>query len=57
MNLNLSNLILEKYRIIKKLGGGSYGDVYKVQDIYDEKLYAAKVEICTGNTLFGIYNE
>jgi len=57
MNFNLSTLILDKYRIIKKLGGGSYGDVYKVQDINDDKLYAAKVEKCTGNTLFGLYNE
>ena len=40
---NLSSLILGKYRIIKKLGSGSHGDVYKVQDITDEKLYAAKI--------------
>ncbi len=42
LNIGKGDLFDGKYRIIGQIGGGSYGDVYKVSDIHD-KVYALKV--------------
>lgn len=33
---------IEGYRLLEKIGEGTYGDVYKVEDIHDHKIYAIK---------------
>ena len=35
--------MVNNYKILSKLGKGSFGSVYKVQNIYTEKIYAMKV--------------
>ena len=35
--------MVNNYKILSKLGKGSFGSVYKVQDIFTEKIYAMKV--------------
>lgn len=32
-----------KYRLIKKLGGGTFGDIYKAQHLVSEEEYAIKL--------------
>ena len=34
--------ILKKYNIIRKIGSGAYGHVWKVEDKYTSKIYALK---------------
>ena len=34
----------DKYNIIKKIGSGSFGEVYKVQDINTQEVFAIKIE-------------
>jgi serine/threonine protein kinase len=42
--------ILEKrFRVIKKLGGGAFGDIYEVQKVQTGERLAAKVEILPMN--------
>ena len=38
---------LDKYKIIKKIGTGSYGTVYKVSRISDDKVFATKYFKCS----------
>ena len=33
---------MDKYKFIKKVGIGSYGSIYLVQNIHDQKYYAMK---------------
>lgn len=33
---------IDGYRLLEKIGEGTYGDVYKVEDINDNKVYAIK---------------
>ena len=33
---------LEGYRLLEKIGEGTYGDVYKVENVRDKKVYAIK---------------
>ena len=40
---NLGEIIDDKYVIINFLGNGSYGDVFKVKNIYTNKEYALKI--------------
>ena len=40
-----------KYRVIKKLGNGAFGDIYKVEDPKDQKIYAMKVAKMEKKTL------
>ena len=44
MDANPENTFLDlrKFKIIKKLGNGSFGNVYKVQNTETQELYAAK---------------
>lgn len=37
------DLVLSKYRIIKALGDGAFGQVYKVADLYTNEVYAFKL--------------
>ena len=37
-------ILAGKYEVIKKLGNGSYGDVYEVENIRTNQKYAAKLE-------------
>ena len=37
-------VLFNKYKLIQKIGEGSFGSVYTVQSIYSHKLYAAKLE-------------
>jgi mitogen-activated protein kinase 15 len=34
--------ILKKYEVLKKLGSGAYGHVWKVREIHTSKIYALK---------------
>lgn len=34
--------ILKKYEVLKKLGSGAYGHVWKVKDLRTSKIYALK---------------
>lgn len=38
----LESHILERFKVIKKLGSGAYGHVYKVQDKQSLQIYALK---------------
>ena len=33
---------LEGYKLLEKIGEGTYGDVYKVESVQDKKVYAIK---------------
>ena len=33
---------LEGFRLLEKIGEGTYGDVYKVEDVRDNRVYAIK---------------
>ena len=50
--------ILEgQYKVIKKLGRGSFGEVYQVQKINSGEIFAAKVERYTINIKIHLENE
>ena len=36
--------LFNKYKLIRKLGQGSFGSIYEAQSIYSNKLYAVKIE-------------
>ena len=40
----INQMLFNKYKILQKLGKGSFGSVYKGQSIYSHKLYAIKLE-------------
>ena len=40
----IGKLFFNKYKLIKKLGQGSFGSIYEGQSIYSNKLYAVKIE-------------
>lgn len=43
--------ILEgRFRVIKRLGTGSFGEIYKVEKIENGAIYAAKIERAVKNT-------
>ena len=43
-DLFIGETIFNKYKIIKKLGAGSFGSIYEAQSTYSHKLYAVKLE-------------
>ena len=43
-DLFIGETIFNKYKIIKKLGQGSFGSIYEAQSAYSHKLYAVKLE-------------
>ena len=43
-DLFIGETIFNKYKIIKKLGAGSFGSIYEAQSTYSQKLYAVKLE-------------
>ena len=40
--LQMTDYELEGFKLLEKIGEGTYGDVYKVEDIHDKKVYAIK---------------
>ena len=40
----INQIFFEKYKVIRKIGQGSFGRIYSCQDIISEELYAMKVE-------------
>ena len=40
----IGKLFFNKYKLIRKLGQGSFGSIYEGQSIYSNKLYAVKIE-------------
>ena len=41
----IGHLLFNKFKLLEKIGEGSFGSVYIVQSIYSHKLYAAKLEL------------
>merc|ERR1711953_1370314 len=49
-------LYINKYRTIKPLGSGTYGEVFKVQNVNSEKFYALKKLRGEGSSAkYGLY--
>lgn len=46
-----SDVILERYQVIQTIGSGGMGEVYKVEDIKDHSIWAAKVMQADGNNI------
>jgi serine/threonine protein kinase len=42
----VGDILNEKYQIIYKIGAGSFGAIFEVQNVEDGKLYAVKLERC-----------
>jgi len=43
--------ILEgRFEVIKRLGNGAFGEIYKVQKMKDQSIYAAKIEKAVKNS-------
>ena len=40
----IDQVFFNKFKIIQKIGEGSFGNVYSAQSIYSHKLYAVKLE-------------
>ena len=40
----INQVLFNKYKLIQKIGEGSFGNVYTAQSIYSHKLYAVKLE-------------
>ena len=40
----INQIFFNKYKVIKKIGQGSFGRIYSCQDIVTKELYAMKVE-------------
>ena len=43
-DLFIGETLFNKYKLIRKLGQGSFGSIYEAQSIYSNKLYAVKIE-------------
>ena len=43
-DLFIGETLFNKYKLIRKLGQGSFGSLYEAQSIYSNKLYAVKIE-------------
>lgn len=43
----IGDILKEKYQVIRKIGSGSFGAVFEVQDLTDGKMYAIKLENTT----------
>jgi len=41
----IGQILFNKFKLLEKIGEGSFGSVYIVQSIYSHKLYAAKLEL------------
>ena len=50
MALHKNDIIGKKYRIINKIGSGSFGDVYKGKNVRTGELVAIKVESLSSNS-------
>ena len=51
-------ILNQRYRVIRKLGGGGFGVVYEVHDSFSRKNFAAKVEkLAQGQKHCCLYNE
>uniref|UniRef100_A0A5S6QQX4 Protein kinase domain-containing protein n=1 Tax=Trichuris muris TaxID=70415 RepID=A0A5S6QQX4_TRIMR len=44
-SLAADTLFVNRYKVIKKLGGGTFGKVYEVKDTKEHKTYALKIEL------------
>lgn len=42
MTENVENHVLSRYKLLKKVGSGAYGHVWKVQEIKTDKILALK---------------
>ena len=40
----INQVLFNKFKIIQKIGEGSFGNVYSAQSIYSHKIYAVKLE-------------
>ena len=45
-----TELLEGRFRVIKRLGTGSFGEIYQVQKQEDGSIYAAKIERAVQNT-------
>ena len=47
----------KRFKILKKIGGGSFGDVFKGYDIINNKNVAIKMEKSTENSKYTLMSE
>ena len=47
----IGHLLFNKFKLLEKIGEGSFGSVYIVQSIYSHKLYAAKLELIKNSNI------
>ena len=48
----INQIFFEKFKIIKKIGQGSFGRIYSCQDITTNEFFAMKVEQNSPRTMF-----
>jgi serine/threonine protein kinase len=46
----IDRIIADNYRILSKLGAGSFGQVYRCENIHTHEQWAIKIELNTANT-------